>query len=73
MADMVAKRRHWAHRGDPGLRGEANGRVKLKTAQVLEIRERYKSGETQTRIALDYPVGRVKIGQIVRGESWQYV
>lgn len=72
-ADCVAKRRHWAHRGDPGLRGEANGRAKLKTAQVLEIRARHKAGETQTSIALDYPVGRVKVGQIIRGESWQYV
>ena len=73
MDDMVAKRRHWAHRGLPGNLGEQNGRAKLTAEQVREIRKRHADGESQSSIARDYPVGRIKVGQIVRGESWRHL
>lgn len=71
--DMCSKRRHWAHKGLPGNRGVENGRAKLVDADVLRIRHRFACGESQTRIARDFPVSRNKIGQIVRRESWTHV
>lgn len=71
--DMCSKRRHWAHKGMSGNQGIRNGRAKLVDADVLRIRERFARGESQSRIALDFPVGRIKIGHIVRRESWTHL
>lgn len=71
--DMCSKRRHWAHKGMSGNRGTKNGRAKLNDADVHLIRHRFACGESQSRIALDYPVSRIKIGHIVRRESWSHL
>lgn len=43
---------------------------KLTTAQVDEIKRRLASGESQSSIAKDFPVGRSMIGEISRGAAW---
>ena len=50
-------------------KGEKHASAKLSDAQVAEIRSRACSGETLTKIALDYPVCRVTIGRIVNNNS----
>lgn len=72
MRDMMEKRRHWAHRGfKPITCGEHNGRAKVTSDQVAEIRERYAEGETQTALAPIFGLSRQAIGMIVRRENWK--
>ena len=63
--DMVSKRR--------SLFGERNNKAKLTEADVLTIRKRVASGETQTAVARDFHVGQPQIGNIVRGDHWKHV
>lgn len=47
---------------------------RLTENQVLEIRERYRTGRvTQGVLSREYGVSIVQIGRIVRGEVWQNV
>ena len=46
---------------------------KLTIEQVIEIRARAAGGESQRRIARDYPVGQSMVGFIVRKERWAHV
>jgi len=55
------------------LRGEAAPGAKLTEADVLEIVRRYRSGETQTSIARDFPVQQSQVSKIVRGKKWAHV
>lgn len=45
--------------------------AKLRPQDILDIRTRYASGETQGRLSRDYQISLGQIGRIVRGESWQ--
>ncbi len=54
-------------------RGEDVASAKLTEADVLEIVRRYNAGETQTRIARDFPVQQSQISKILRGKSWVHV
>lgn len=51
----------------PGHRRSA----KLSPGQVLEIRELYSEGATQSRLARLYGISVGQVGRIVRGEQWQ--
>lgn len=74
MDDMVAKRRHWAHRGlDCAPKGEANAQAKLNEDDVREIRQRFRNGETQTSIAADFPCSRVAVSAVCRRKTWRHV
>jgi DNA-binding XRE family transcriptional regulator len=46
---------------------------KLTPEDVLEIRRRLELGETQTKLAQDFPVTKATIGQIARRETWRYL
>lgn len=53
--------------------GERHGMVKLTEKDVVEIRSRYASGETQTAIAKDFPVTQTNISLIVLRRKWKHV
>ena len=46
---------------------------KLTPEDAVEIRRRLDLGETQTKVAKDYPVSKSTIGQILRRETWKYI
>jgi hypothetical protein len=46
---------------------------KLTLEDVLEIRRRLELGETQAKLAEDFPVTKATIGQIARRETWKYI
>lgn len=64
-ADMMAKGR--------SARGEHNARAKLTAAQVVEIRRRAATGETQVSIAADFGVRSASISYILNGRNWRHV
>lgn len=47
--------------------------AKLTPTKVLEIREKYSNGATQSSLCKEYDVSIVQIGRVVRGEVWQSV
>lgn len=65
--DMIQKRRNVI------MRGEMQGRSKLKNAQVLEIRERSLNGESRAYLGKMFNVSNVIISQIARGKSWKHI
>lgn len=72
--DMMAKRRHGAHRGLVDFaRGERHGIAKLTEAEVLEIRRRRDLGEMQQALADSFGVSRRTIGFIVNRETWVHI
>ena len=54
-------------------RGETIPQHVLTEGQVRVIKQRLGAGETQTAIAVDFPVSRVTIGNIARGIRWSHV
>lgn len=57
-------------------KGTDNGRVKLTSEQVLEIREKYKDkskSTSQRELAREYGVHQTLIGFIVREEIWKHI
>ncbi len=50
--------------------GEKNGRAKLTSEQVVEIRQRRSAGEYLKVLSADYGVSLGQIGHIARGDSW---
>lgn len=46
---------------------------KLKERDVLEIRERYKNGESQYSIASSFSVGQDNISRIVNRKYWKHI
>lgn len=55
-------------------RGEQQGRVKLRTIEVFEIRKYYESGEyTQRELAEKFGVHQSNISCIVRKKSWKHI
>lgn len=51
--------------------GERNGNAKLKQKDVEDIRRRISRGETNVRIAKDYPVTHQMVSKIRRGHFWR--
>jgi hypothetical protein len=63
-----------ARKGRASVRsGEANGNARLTEADVREIRARYRGGETQTAIALNYGVDSSTVCYIVNGHLWTHI
>jgi hypothetical protein len=59
-----------------GLRtvwGSKDGSAKLTEDDVLIIRERVRSGETQTAVALDYGVTQANVSEIIRRKTWTHI
>ena len=54
-------------------KGDKHGMVKLTDADVLAIRTRAASGESQTSIAKDFPVTQSSISLIVRRKKWTHI
>jgi hypothetical protein len=52
------------------VQGERNGRARLTTAQVRQIRERLSHGERQTALAAEYGVSKSTISRIARRAGW---
>ena len=63
--DSVAKGR--------SSRGERNGMAKIKADDVVEMRRRYFSGETQVALAKTYKIDRGHLSKVVNGLSWKHV
>lgn len=55
------------------LRGAENGHAKITEADVLEIRQRYASGESVNSMIGQYPVGHSEMYRIVRREVWWHI
>jgi group I intron endonuclease len=56
------------------FRGENNKTAKLTASQVIEIREKYGTGNySQQQLANEYGVSREQIGRIVRGVDWKHL
>ncbi len=53
--------------------GEKNGLHKATAQQVIEIRQRYAAGETQTAMAREYSLDQSTLSDIVTGKSWKGV
>ena len=54
-------------------KGDRHGMVKLTDADVLAIRARAASGESQTSIARDFPVTQSNVSLIVRRKKWTHI
>lgn len=67
VADMVAKRRHSA------ARGERSGAAILTTGQVREIRRRLAEGSPCSELAAVYGVHRSTIHLIAKRRNWAHV
>ena len=68
LRDMHAKGR--------GITGEAHWNAKLTSADVLDIRRRYKGCGIQPStyaLAREYGVGRSVIGGVVNGRTWRHL
>lgn len=63
--DSVRKNRH--------ARGEGSGRAKLRECDIVEIRRRLDSGNTQLKIARDFGVSPATISAIKAGLIWKFV
>lgn len=62
----AARKRRLSH-------GKDRPAAKLTDAAVLDIRARYRAGETQQAIADRYSVTRPCIGYVVRRETWTHI
>ena len=68
LSDMRRKRR--ASCG----RGEGNGRARISSAQVTEIRRRYAAGGISYKaLASEYGVAESTIGHAVEGRTWRHL
>lgn len=68
IADAIAKGRKAPM---PPSVGEKNGRARLATADVAEIRRRYSIGETQTSLAAAFRVPQTHISRIILNKAWR--
>jgi hypothetical protein len=56
------------------LRGEANGHSRLTSAQVLEIRQKYGSGQhTTPALAKEFGIGTTTVGYIINRKLWAHI
>lgn len=75
-AGQIARGERWSWlEGEPVLvpRAKEFANAKLSEAKVLEIRQRYADGETQTSIARDFDVTSSQISHLVRRKSWKNI
>ncbi len=54
-------------------KGERNPGVKLKEADVIQIRELYADGRSQPWIAKRYKIAQTHVSEIVRGIQWSHI
>ncbi|MGH7851532.1 MAG: HNH endonuclease [Thermodesulfobacteriota bacterium] len=66
-ADMVKKGRHVSHSG------ENNGRTKLNSNNIPEIRRKYIAGISRAALAREYKVDWSQINRIVKGKQWRHL
>lgn len=55
------------------LPGERNRNSKLTSQQVIEIREKYRSGKTQREIGEEYGIGQTSVSYIVSQGGWRHL
>jgi len=56
------------------IKGEKNSRSKLTIEQVIEIREKYKTGQfSQRKLAKEYGISRSLICFIVNNKNWKHI
>ncbi len=67
LADMTAKGRRYISRG------EEMGTSKLSEREVVAIREAYRDGHSQAKVAKRFGVSQAVVGGIARGELWSHV
>lgn len=53
--------------------GERVWTAKLTSAQVVEIRRKYKDGATPSALSQEYGIDASHIGKIGRGEKWRHI
>lgn len=53
--------------------GEGNGKSKLRTADVLEIRRAHAAGEARSAIARRLGVSHSAVGGVLSGRTWRHV
>lgn len=53
--------------------GERNPMAKLTESDILDIRRRFASGESQRRLAAAYEVSVMTINRAIRGETWTHI
>ncbi len=53
--------------------GSKSNFAKLNESQVIEIKQRIKTGESSDSISKDYAVGRTCISEIKSGRSWAHI
>lgn len=72
--DRDSKRRHGKNYQAPSRNGELNGAAKLTSAQVLQIRELYKSGaHTHKSLAKMFGTAKSNIYLIVHRKKWVFI
>lgn len=54
-------------------RGERQGNAKLTAPDIIEIRRRVESGESQPSVAAQYKITQVHVSRIVLRQSWAHV
>lgn len=67
--DMLDKHRQ----GMTGLHGEKHFNTRLTDKQVIEIRERWRSGESIKSLSETYPVSRDALYKIVKNITWKHL
>lgn len=80
-AREVRRARSWKHLGPPASerltgifrRGEQIESARLTERDVVELRRRVSSGETQTSLALEFGITQSAVSLIVRGRRWKHV
>jgi HNH endonuclease len=70
MQDCVAKGRHVT---PPRLRGEAHPGARVNKAIVMEVRERYVSGERGAHIARALGLSRSLVYDIINRRTWRHL
>lgn len=55
------------------VRGEAQWKSKLTDSDIIEIRESYRNGHSQTAVAIHFSISQVCVSRIVLGRSWKHV
>jgi len=73
--EIVTQLENEKHAFKIGLKpnGEKHGRAKLTNEKVREIRNRYKKGELQRKIAKDFNISRQHISNIVNRKQWTHI
>lgn len=66
--DNIADRVRKGRNGD--LSGQNNGRAKLTSEQVLEMRSRHRGGESYRVLGIAFGVSWGHVGHIVKGDNW---